>query len=69
MINTPHMQDLIKKGDVIGVKEAMLTSSEAGIQNFDTALLKLYKAKRIDLAEALANADSRTNLEARINFG
>ena len=69
MINTPHMQDLIKKGDVIGVKEAMLTSSELGIQNFDTALLRLYKDNRIDLEEALSNADSRTNLEARINFG
>jgi twitching motility protein PilU len=69
MINTPHMQDLIKKGDVIGVKEAMLTSSELGIQNFDTALLKLFKDNRIDLEEALSNADSRTNLEARINFG
>ena len=69
MINTPHMQDLIKKGDVIGVKEAMLTSSELGIQNFDTAVLKLFKDNRIDLEEALSNADSRTNLEARINFG
>jgi twitching motility protein PilU len=69
MINTPHVQDLIKKGDVIGVKEAMLVSSEQGIQNFDTALLKLFKAGRIELEEALANADSRTNLEARINFG
>jgi twitching motility protein PilU len=69
MLNTPHMQDLIKKGDVIGVKEAMLTSSELGIQNYDTALLRLFKANRIDLEEALANADSRTNLEARINFG
>jgi twitching motility protein PilU len=69
MLNTPHMQDLIKKGDVIGVKEAMLTSHEHGIQTFDTALLKLYKEGRIDIDEALANADSRTNLEARINFG
>ena len=69
MLNTPHMQDLIKKGDVIGVKEAMLTSTEQGIQNFDTALLKLFKDSRIDLEEALSNADSRTNLEARINFG
>jgi len=69
MLNTPHMQDLIKKGDVIGVKEAMLTSSESGIQNFDTALLRLFKDGRIDMEEALANADSRTNLEARINFG
>ena len=69
MLNTPHIQDLIKKGDVIGVKESMLVSSEQGIQNFDTALLRLFKAGRIDLDEALSNADSRTNLEARINFG
>ena len=69
MLNTPHVQDLIKKGDVIGVKEAMLVSSEKGIQNFDVALLHLYREGRIDMEEALANADSRTNLEARINFG
>ena len=69
MLNTPHIQDLIKKGDVIGVKEAMLTSNERGIQNYDSALLQLYKEGRIDMEEALNNADSRTNLEARINFG
>jgi twitching motility protein PilU len=69
MLNTPHVQDLIKKGDIIGVKEAMLVSSEKGIQNFDVALLHLYREGRIDLEEALVNADSRTNLEARINFG
>jgi len=69
MLNTPHIQDLIKKGDVIGVKEAMLASNERGIQNYDSALLHLYKEGRIDIEEALTNADSRTNLEARINFG
>jgi twitching motility protein PilU len=69
MLNTPHIQDLIKKGDVIGVKEAMLSSNERGIQNYDSALLHLYKEGRIDMEEALNNADSRTNLEARINFG
>ena len=60
MLNTPHIQDLIKKGDVIGVKEAMLTSNERGIQNYDSALLHLYKEGRIDIEEALNNADSRT---------
>ncbi len=69
MLNTPHIQDLIKKGDVIGVKEAMLSSNERGIQNYDMALLHLYKEGKIDIEEALNNADSRTNLEARINFG
>ncbi len=69
MMNTPHMQDLIKKGDIIGVKEGMLTTSERGMQTFDSALLGLYRDNRIDIEEALNNADSRTNLEARINFG
>jgi twitching motility protein PilU len=69
MLNTPHIQDLIKKGDVIAVKEAMLSSNERGIQNYDMALLHLYKEGKIDMEEALNNADSRTNLEARINFG
>ncbi len=69
LINTPHVQELIKKGDVIGIKEAMRQSSERGIQNFDNALLTLFRQGTIDLEEALRNADSRTNLEARINFG
>jgi twitching motility protein PilU len=69
LINTPHVQDLIKKGDVIGAKEALRTSSEKGMQHFDTALYQLYKGGRISLDDALAYADSRTNLEAKINFG
>jgi twitching motility protein PilU len=69
MINTPHIADLVKKADVIGVKEAIVLSTERGVQSFDMSLLKLYKDGRIDLDEALTNADSRSNLEARINFG
>ncbi|HKR33693.1 MAG TPA: type IV pilus twitching motility protein PilT, partial [Steroidobacteraceae bacterium] len=69
LINTPHVQELIKKGDVIGAKEALRTSSEKGMQHFDTSLYELYRAGRITLEDALAYADSRTNLEAKINFG
>jgi twitching motility protein PilU len=69
MLNTPHIQELIKKGDVIAVKEALRTTTERGMQNFDAALYRLVKEGRIELEEALANADSRTNLEAHINFG
>ena len=69
MLNTPHICELIKKGDVVGVKEAIIASGERGVQSFDMALHNLYKENRIDLEEALANADSRTNLEAKINFG
>ncbi len=69
MLNTPHISDLINKGDVVGVKEAIAASAEQGIRSFDTALHELYKQSRIELADALANADSRANLEAKINFG
>jgi twitching motility protein PilU len=69
MLNTPHIQELIKKGDVIGVKEAMRSTSERGMQTFDQSLYGLVKQGRIELEEALTHADSRHNLEAKINFG
>jgi len=37
--------------------------------SFDMALYQLYLDGRVTLEEALKNADSRTNLEAKINFG
>jgi twitching motility protein PilU len=69
MLNTPHIAELVKKGDVTSIKEAIVQSGERNIQSFDVALHQLYKQNRIELEEALANADSRTNLEAKINFG
>jgi twitching motility protein PilU len=38
------------------------------MQTFDQSLLKLYKDGRVSMEEALANADSRANLEAQIHF-
>jgi len=69
MINTPHIANLVKKGDVTSIKEAIEASAEKSIQSFDLALLGLYRQGRITLEEALNNADSRANLEAKINFG
>lgn len=69
MLNTPHIAELVKKGDVVSIKEAIVQSGERDIQSFDVALHNLYKQNRVNLEEALANADSRTNLEAKINFG
>ncbi len=69
MLNTPHIKDLILKGDISEVKEALKESGEKGMQNYDDALLTLYKAGTITLEEAMAHADSRSNLEAKVNFG
>ncbi len=69
MLNTPHLSALILKGDISGVKEAFKNTNEPGMQCFDDALLDLYRDGRVSMEEALANADSRANLEAKINFG
>lgn len=69
LVNTPHIAELIMKGDLDEMKVAMEESGQKGMQTFDKALFNLYKDGRIELEEALHNADSRTNLEAKINFG
>lgn len=69
MIVTPHIAELILKGDLDEIKVAMAESGAKGMQTFDMSLYDLYKDGRISLDEALNNADSRTNLEAKINFG
>ncbi len=69
LVNTPHIADLIRDGRVDEVSEAMQASSEDGMKTFDDALLELFRAGTISFSEALANADSAPNLEAKINFG
>lgn len=69
MLNTPHIKDLMLKGDISAIKDAHKDSGEQGMQTFDDALLELYKGGTITLEEAMSHADSRANLEAKINFG
>ena len=69
MLNTPYIQELIKKGDVVSMKEGLRSSTEPGMQSFDAALMLLVRSGRVTMEEALAHADSRSDLETRINFG
>jgi twitching motility protein PilU len=69
MLNTPHIKELILKGDISELKEALQDSGDSGVQSFDDALLGLYKNGTITLEEAMTHADSRANLEAKVNFG
>jgi twitching motility protein PilU len=68
MLNTPHISEMILKGDISSVKEAFKDTKEPGMQSFDHALFDLYRRGAISMEEALSNADSRSNLEAKINF-
>lgn len=69
MINTPHIANLILKGELNEIKTAMTSSGSKGMETFDDALFGLYKDGKISLEEALKNADSSNDLEAKINFG
>jgi twitching motility protein PilU len=69
MLNTPHISEMILKGDIASVKEAFKNTQDPGMQSFDQALYNHYRAGIISMEEALSNADSRSNLEAKINFG
>jgi twitching motility protein PilU len=69
MVNTRYIADLIEKGDIGQIKEAMDKSLSPGSQSFERALLELVQADLITQDEALANADSATNLLWLINNG
>jgi twitching motility protein PilU len=69
MVNTRYVADLIDKGDIGQIKEAMDKSLSPGSQSFEKALLELVQADLITQEEALANADSATNLLWLINNG
>jgi len=67
MLNTKHIQELIKTGAIDQIKDAMEQSLAPGSQTFEQALFRLYTAGRVSLEEAMANADSPTNLHWLIN--
>jgi twitching motility protein PilU len=68
MLSSAYVADLIEKGEITTIREAMKESNEAGMQTFDQALYKLYAAGEISYAEALQNADSHTDLALRVRL-
>ncbi len=69
MVNTRYVSDLIEKGDIGQIKEAMEKSLSPGSQTFESALYELVKTGLVTQEEALANADSATNLLWLLNNG
>jgi len=67
MLNTRHISDLIERGEVQSIKDAMEQTLAPGSQTFEQDLFRLYREEVITLDEALANADSPTNLSWLIN--
>ena len=68
LLSTPYVADLIEKGEIHTIKEAMKQSLELGMLTFDESLYRLYAAGRISYAEAIEHADSQTDLALRIRL-
>ena len=62
LLNTRNVQELIEKGEITEIKEAMEKSMSPGSQTFEQDLFRLVRQGKVSTDEALANADSATNL-------
>jgi twitching motility protein PilU len=67
MLNTRHIGELIEQGEIGAIKEAIEKSLSPGSQTFEQALLSLIREGLVTQEEALANADSATNLYWLLN--
>jgi twitching motility protein PilU len=67
LLNTRLVAELIEKGETTAIKDAMAQSLAPGSQTFEQDLFRLYTNGTITLEEALAHADSPTNLSWIIN--
>jgi twitching motility protein PilU len=63
LVNNMHIAELIQRREIDKIKEAIERSLVEGSQTFEESLLELHLAGRISKEEALANSDSRTNME------
>lgn len=69
MLQSPYISDLIQKGQIDQIKEAIGKGVEIGMHTFDQSLFDLFSRHEITLAQAIDNADSKTDLSLRIRLG
>jgi twitching motility protein PilU len=67
LLNTRHVAELIEKGEIGEIKEALEKSLAPGSQTFEQALFRLFMDGKITQDEAMTNADSATNMLWLIN--
>ncbi|GAB3098566.1 PilT/PilU family type 4a pilus ATPase [Lysobacter terrae] len=68
LINTPMIRDLMRRGQVHEIKQAMEGSLQEGMESFDQCLFRLYKQGKVEREEALKAADSRDGLDLKFRL-
>ena len=67
LLNTKHIQDLITKGEIDRIKDALEQSLSPGSQSFEQALFHHINSGKVSVDEAMAHSDSPTNLHWLLN--
>jgi len=62
LLNTKHIQDLIKTGEISQIKEALEQSLAPGSQSFEQALFYHISSGKVSVEEAMVHSDSPSNL-------
>ncbi len=65
MVATPRVRELVRRGDVGALRQAIQAGSQEGMQTFDQALYDLHQRGLITVEEALRHADSPNDLRLR----
>ena len=66
MLATPHVRDLLKKGDVGGIRAAIQAGGHEGMQTFDQAVYALIREGVIDVETGMQHADSPNDVRLRL---
>ena len=66
MLATPHIRDLLKKGNVAGLRVAIQGGGQEGMQTFDQAVYALIQQGVIDIETAMQYADSPNDVRLRL---
>ncbi|MCP5002808.1 MAG: PilT/PilU family type 4a pilus ATPase [Planctomycetes bacterium] len=66
LLTSPRIKDLLLKGEVEMLKEAMSQGNQEGMFTFDQSIFNLFKAEKISYENALVYADSTNDVRLRI---
>ncbi|GIX30730.1 MAG: twitching motility protein PilT [Porticoccaceae bacterium] len=68
LLPTPYVVDLIRKGELEAVRDAMAHGRDAGMITFEDSVFAAWQAGRVSREEALRHVDSRANLLTRMRL-
>jgi twitching motility protein PilU len=68
LLTSARVRDLLHRGEIGELKEAMEKSTTVGMCTFDQALFALYQAGQITAEEMFRHCDSETNLRLRMKL-